>query len=144
MTSAPQLPSQLAYSTDLQFYVDELRAMYNGQRMQTPDGYEVAFYLNRDYDCEHVICGKGKKTVDYGRAMRIPYIGHILMHDSTRVVRANKRSRQVCFVSRASSCVVICSTVRDKELKFITLIYDRRKNQSYLDKFDNRYDYHFL
>jgi hypothetical protein len=144
MSSAPSPPQQLMYSTDLQFYIDELRTRYNGKRMQTPDGYDVAFYLNRDYDCEHVICGKGKQIIDYGRARRVPYIEYIILHDSTRVVRLNKKTKNICFVSRACRCIVICSVVRDKELKFVTMIYDRSNNMTYLNSFDNYSDYQFI
>lgn len=136
-------PAELIYSTDLQFYVDELRAGYNGQRLQTPDGYEVAFYLNRDYDCEHVICGKGKRIIDYSRARKIPHISFILLNESVRVVRVDKKTRNICFVSRLCKCVLICSVVRSRELKFVSLIPDRTSSMTYLDKFDNRSKYSY-
>lgn len=143
MDLSPALPTELIYSTDLQFYIDELRVRYNGQRLQTPDGYEVAFYLNRDYDCEHVICGKGKRAIDYSRARKIPHIAFILLNESTRVVRLDKKTRNVCFVSRVCKCVLICSVVRSKELKFVSLIPDRTNSMTYLDKFDNRSKYSY-
>jgi|GEM_PF-1248752 len=144
MSTVPSVPQQLIYSTDIQYYISELRTRHNGQRLATPDGYDVAFYLNRDYDCEHVICGKGKTVINYGRARRIPCIQYILMNDSVRTVRRNKKTGNICFVSRTCGCVVICSVVRKKELKFVSLIYDGHKNKTYLDSFDNRSDYQEL
>lgn len=141
MSTTPPIPQQLIYSTDIQYYISELRTRHNGQRLTTPDGYDVAFYLNRDYDCEHVICGKGKTIIDYGRAKRIPCIHYILMNDSVRVVRRNKKTGNICFISRLCSCVVICSVVRNKELKFVSLIYDHRTNNSYINTFDNHSNY---
>lgn len=144
MTSAPSLPQKLIYSTDLNFYIEELRAAYNGKRLITSDGYEISFYLNNDYACEHVICGKGKKNVNYGRALRIPYIEYILLNESVRVIRLNKKTGNICFVSRVCSSVVICSIVRNKELKFITFYNDGSKNKTGIDSFDDRSCYREL
>ena len=143
MDLSSALPAELIYSTDLQFYINELRTRYSGKRLQTPDGYEVAFYLNRDYDCEHVVCGKGKRVIDYSRARKIPHIEFILINENVRVVRMDKKTRNICFVSRLCKCVLICSVVRSKELKFVSLIPDRTNNTSYLDKFDNRSKYSY-
>lgn len=137
MSSASSLPQKLIYSTDLNFYIEELRTAYNGKRLTTSDGYEISFYLNNDYACEHVICGKGKKKINYGRALRIPYIKYILINESVRVIRLNKKTGNVCFVSRVCSSIVVCSIVRNKELKFITFYNDGSKNKSKIDSFDD-------
>ncbi len=139
--STPSVPSRLSYSTDKQFYVDELRRMYNGKRLQTPDGYTVSFYLNRDSDCEHVICGKGKQSVNHDRARRIPCIEYMLFYPEVRELKINKKTRNICFVSRVCGCVLVCSVVRNKELKFVTFFYDGSKGKRYINEFDDRSKY---
>jgi len=143
MDEIPDLPDELIYSTDLQFYINELRTRYNEQCLYTPDGYEVVFYLNRDFDCEHVICGKGKRVIDYSRARKIPHISFILLNENSRDIRIDKKTRNVCFVSRSCKCVLICSVIRNKKLKFISLIPDRTNNMNYLNKFDNHNKYRY-
>lgn len=131
-------PSKLPYSTDIQYYVDYLRNNYDGKKIITPEGYEVNFYLEKDSACLHVVCGKGKAAVNHSRARMIPYIEHVLLDETTRVVRFNKKSHNICFVSRKYSYVIICSVIRNKELKFISQFYDQSKNKTYIDSFDNR------
>jgi hypothetical protein len=138
MSPVPSQPSKLPYSTDIQYYVDYLRNNYGGKKITTPEGYEVRFYLEKDSDCLHVVCGKGKTAVNHARARMIPYIEYVLLDESTRVLRFNKKSRNICFVSRKHSYVIICSVIRNKELKFISQFYDQSKNKTYIDSFDNR------
>ena len=138
MNPVPSQPSKLPYSTDIQYYVDYLRNNYGGKKITTPEGYEVRFYLEKDSDCLHVVCGKGKTAVNHARARMIPYIEYVLLDKSTRVLRFNKKSRNICFVSRKHSYVIICSVIRNKELKFISQFYDQSKNKTYIDSFDNR------
>jgi len=144
MKLASSTPDLLIYSSDLGYYVEELRRQYNGRKIITPDGYKISFYLNQDVACTHAICGKGKDKINYARAQRITYIEFILMDDTVRVVRQDKITNNICFVSRQHSYIVVCSVVRNKELKFISQFYDQSRSNSYIDKFDDRSKYKYL
>lgn len=137
----PPSPRQLPYRTSLRYYINELRSQYDGRTITTPDGYSIKFYLGSDAACEHVICGKGKTVINYGRAKRIPFIEYMLMNETIRDVKLNLKTRNICFVSSICSCIIVCSRINDTTFKFISFFHDGNKSKSYIGSFNNPRDY---
>lgn len=135
---APQI---LNYSTDVQYYVEEIRGRYNARTIITPEGYEVKFFLNTDKDCMHALCGKGSDRFNHLRARHISLIEHVLTDASIRSLYLNRKTRNICFVSESLGYVVICSVMKDKKLKFITQFPEIGKSTSYVDGFNDRTKY---
>ena len=137
-------PSLLPYSTDQQFYIDELRNRYGGRTITTPDGYTVKFFLGEDKHCLHALNGKGDPRrrspppFNAYRSRHIAYIEYILMDVSTRVIRINRQSGNICFVAHALKYAVICKPSKKKSLKFVTQLIGTTK---YMNDFDNRSKY---
>jgi len=134
-------PPILLFSTDQQYYIDELKRLYNGRVLITPDGYTVKFFLNSDHDCLHALNGKDKTNFNRLRCRHISYIEYVLMEFSIRVVRKNRSSTNICFVSHSLKYAVICKVVRGKELKFVTQIMG---SENYINGFDDRSKYVYL
>ena len=134
-------PPLLPYSTDQQYYVDELRRLYNRRTLITPDGYTVKFFLNSDRDCLHALNGKDRANFNCRRCRHISYIEHVLMELSVRVVRKNRNSTNICFVSHVLKYAVVCSVIRGKELKFVTQVMG---TTNYINNFDDRSKYIYL
>lgn len=134
-------PPLLPYSTDQQYYVDELRRLHDGNTLTTPDGYTIKFFLGSDHDCLHALNGKDNANFNVRRCQHISYIEHVLMDATVRVVRKNRRSTNICFVSHTLKYAVVCSVIRGKELKFITQIIG---TTNYMNGFDDRSKYIYL
>lgn len=134
-------PPLLPYSTDQQYYVDELRRLHNGNTLITPDGYTIKFFLAADRDCLHALNGKHNANFNVWRCRHISYIEHVLMDGSVRVVRKNRQNTNICFVSHSLKHAVVCSVIRGKELKFITQIVGTTR---YMNGFGDRSKYIYL
>lgn len=103
-----------------QEYIDRIRSEYDGVEIQLPEGATTKFYLNRDKDCEHFICGKGKVKVNPARAQRILWIRFVLENSHVRVVKKNLKNGNIIFYCSELNYIVICSQLSGRSLKCFT------------------------
>ncbi len=136
-----ETPPLLIFNTQ-QEYIDRLRTEYHGKNILLPDGNgkRVLFFLEKDKDCTHAICGKSGIKSNPFRAQRILWIKFVLETASLREVKQSVwQPQNLVFFSEQLGYVIVCNILAKGDLKFIT---QYMSDKVFKNKWSNQKEYY--
>jgi hypothetical protein len=93
-------------------YIKYLQEEYRGKRVVIPEGPTVIFFLNSEDDCQHFLCGKGKKIINPLRAQYLLFIRYILETKEIRQIKRHLDTGNIVFYCEELSIVIICAEMK--------------------------------
>lgn len=113
-----ETPPALLYGTEDEYF-QRLRQEYNSP-IVIPENRHVLFFLKKNKDCRHFLCGKGSNKINKVRARRILWIKFILENNSTRIIKKDMATNNVLFICEELLHCIICSKMINGDLKCFT------------------------
>lgn len=113
-----ETPPSLPFGVESEYF-QRLRQEYDNP-IVIPENRNVLFFLKKDRDCRHFLCGKKNSKINKVRARRILWIKFILENIDVRVIKKDMVTNNILFICEELLHCVICVRLKSGDLKCFT------------------------